>query len=288
MQPALFSPNVRICRNEGIWHNGHYYLKTASDDCKAYVSLFLQNSPKQNWLFVGDSATRRTVNEYRRQHESCFVAERCNGDENCDLKRYINVSSVVKISKTKNSSMPTSRENDKRIGCLLMNVGLTGCANRLDICGKWGEKEIEYIAVRYPFNELEVTAIWTKLTLLFSYLGSSHQRDVCVLNVGLHPVNITVQKYTSKVESFIARFAPFCHRIIWLTANSVRGDKKYSQRNNDIIDKNAMILKMIIDTYPDIGIIDMFPMSTLADMHVDNAHLNETYYDKASSFFLQQ
>ena len=61
MQPALFSPNVRICRNEGIWHNGHYYLKTASDDCQAYVSLFLQNSPKQNWLFVGDSATRRTV-----------------------------------------------------------------------------------------------------------------------------------------------------------------------------------------------------------------------------------
>ena len=185
--------------------------------------------------------------------------------------------------------MPTRSEYallNKKRKCCWMNVGLTGCANRLDIC-EWGEKKIEYIAVRYPYDEPEKTANSTKLTLLFNYLGSYQQRDVCVLNVGLHGSRLTMPKYTSKVKSYIASFAPFCHRIIWLTVNCVRGDKQYIQRNNKIIKQNAMNLKMIIDTYPDIGIIDMYPMSTLYSMHVDNPHLNDTYYDKASSFFLQ-
>ena len=88
MQSVSFLPNARICPNEGIWNNGHYYTKNIIDDCKAYVSLLIQNSTKQNWLFAGDSSIGRLVVEFRNQHKSCYVAKRCK-DEFCDLKQYI-------------------------------------------------------------------------------------------------------------------------------------------------------------------------------------------------------
>ena len=282
IQPPLFLPNTRVCRNHGIWHNRHYYLQNASDDCRAYVSLMMRNSPKQNWLFVGDSTIRRLVIEYRKLHGSCYVAKRC-GDNDCNLKEYLD---LPYAEKSQFSTMIPAKSSDSLQNqmrpCKWFLYDSTGCANRVDICQN---KKIEYLAVRWAVDEPEPTANSTKFSLLFNYLASD-KKDICVLNIGMHYRNVTVNGHVSNVITFIGKFIPFCHRIIWLSVNSILGDKRYPQKNQRISERNDLVMNMIIDKYPDIGVIDMFQMSTLDIMHIDNVHLNVTYYDQAASFFL--
>ena len=165
---------------------------------------------------------------------------------------------------------------------LFCNTHENGCR-----CGyfRCGSKDIEFLA-KLQVIEGPKDEHYTSLGPIGPYL-SSKPRDVCVANVGLHEgaKEVTTLEYTNAVETYLSLLQPHCKSIIWISTSAVKGDPKYRQNNACIQEWNQSVKRMIVTKFPNIAYIDMYPMSTVLEMHVDNVHLSGVYYKKAASFF---
>ena len=273
-----------VCLNRGIWINQYYQLSTPKDDCRAFVSRLLQHSPRKEWLFVGDSTMRRLVTSFRDNVAPCETIKKC---DDCELSQYIAtpLSNSLGYYKTYvDDNLATNGSINHMDQCKgWWSAGTTGCANRLDACR---DRRVEYIAVPVAFDEQESTTNQFRYALLRDYL-KSHPKDVCVINSGLHDEarHQSTNQYIDNVRNYLHIFTQACRKIIWISINVVKGVALYAQRNEMSLAWNTGVREMIGRTYPDIAYIDMFPMSTLKDMHEDNVHLNATYYETAARFF---
>ena len=154
-------------------------------------------------------------------------------------------------------------------------------------CGyfRCGSKDIEFLA-KLQVIEGPKDRRYTSLGSIGPYLRNK-TRDVCVANVGLHEgaKEVTTLEYTNAVETYLSLLQAHCKSIIWISTSAVKGDPKYRQNNACIQEWNKSVRTMIINEFPEIAFIDMYPMSTLHQMHIDNVHLSGVYYGKAASFF---
>ena len=141
----------------------------------------------------------------------------------------------------------------------------------------------------YWSNEQHLSPPWTNWTMhdaIKMYL-QENVIDVCVSNTGLHEAghNHSDTQYVTNVKKYITYLVKYCRYVIWISISAVRGDPNFKQSNRVIKRWNQMILQIIIKEFPQVAYIDMFPMSIRYDMHVDNVHLNSTYYKGTARFF---
>ena len=244
----------------------------------------LRHSPKKEWLFIGDSTMRRLVTKYRDYYQPCYTIRKC---ENCELSQYIEspIKRDLYYYKMTLGLEDTTKDNwfppDRCTSWWF--PGSTGCANRLDTCFS---RNVEYLGIPVAYDEKENTTNLYKLPLLQSYL-KSHPKDVCVINTGLHDEarKVTKNQYVANVKRYLSIFMNVCGHVIWISISAVQHSGLYRQHNNITLQWNSVVMAMIQRSYPDVGYIDMFPMSNLVSMHVDNAHLNATFYEEAARFF---
>ena len=204
---------------------------------------------------------------YKKQLK-CHRLQKCYKTNNT-FNEYIKVPSGIK---TKGKSV---KEQSK-------------CQSEIRGCqGKF--QEIEYIENHFTTNTNMKGLNVPKFVLLNFYL-STNPRDVCIVNAGLHDQNpkhrVTDYEYLENVKEFIGFLREPCKSIIWISTNNVLELKQYDQRNGRIRLWNNLVEQMLRKEFPDVGYIDMYPMSTIRAMHQDNVHMNSVYYKEEASFFI--
>ena len=267
-QPA--SPSFKACYNKGKWVGQEYVIESPEDDCRKYVSNFLHSLPHHSFLFLGDSTvsllTKTMIANATRQ---CLIIKKCKAS--CSLLNYMD------MPYDKDRILVKERQNPKVCN---------GCLNGLYSCG---DKTVEFIKV-YDAPDKMLANLKTNLTKfeLFTAYLSKFPKDVCVANSGMWDLrkNITGERYATDVKSYITMLSLNCNRIIWISINAVLGDKKFKQSNDKILAWNKLVENMLRKDYPNVGYIDLYPMSVQKDYHVDNVHMKTVYYDKEASFFV--
>ena len=114
-------------------------------------------------------------------------------------------------------------------------------------------------------------------------------RDICIVNAGLHDMEINKgamhsEQYVINVDSYMELIRPGCKQIVWIHTSSVKGVEKYIhlQNNPKISEWNKAVEKMLIQKHRHVFIIDVFEFSKQS--HVDNVHLNGKYYSMLAGF----
>ena len=161
-----------------------------------------------------------------------------------------------------------------------------GCANRWDLCV---DRSVEYIANHVAFDRREEGTVTTRFRLLQKYLRV-HPKDVCVVSTGLHDQaevnNVAKYPYAQKVIAMLSYIRTGCKKVIWLSISAVKGDGKFKQNNTISKEWNNRVRQRLNLVLPDVAYIDLFPMSSVPEMHVDNVHLNNVYSLAVARFFM--
>ena len=131
---------------------------------------------------------------------------------------------------------------------------------------------------------------WTNSTqeTAASYLRK-YSTDLCIVNSGHHDVNLeeqTDEPHVENVVKYVDAMKRVCKHVIWLSENKVPINKNFNQRNPVIVARINMVETILMTFHPYIGYIDTYPMSTRANMHHDNVHMNATYYQTLAALFL--
>ena len=217
---------------------------------------------------------RNIVSAVRTLQSNCTVIRKCHGL--CTFMDYTKLPIDL-------NGPPTRLDSTFCHSWWLPQRG--GCANRWDRCSNKG---VEYISNDVSFVKKEQGTSTIRFALLRNYL-KVHPKDVCVVNSGIHDQirveDVTTYPYANKVTNFISYLRGGCGKIIWLTINAVRGDKNYKQNNTISKNWNDLVRKRLNLLFPEIGYIDLFPMSTKPEMHEDNIHLNQVYLQAVARFF---
>ena len=272
------------CCNKGSWikEQGHdelnrYIPLDADHDSKIFVSRFLKDAHPKSWLFVGDSTMRKMYDQLVIL-ANCRLVKRC--ETPCSFDQYLNM---------ENNFADRSPNESK----LCVNSG-DGCNSQMHLCKNSKMDKVEFIRQLYsgPLTNFAVDSfnrqIMDKFVHLHMYLRNK-PKSICVLNIGMHGLanaKRNDQTYVDNIRIQLSLLNDVCERILWLSLNYVLGDTKYKQKNERILKWNGMVDRALQSQFPEIGYIDMFPMSTLQSMHADNVHMNVVYYQEVAKLFL--
>ena len=258
------------CFNIGQWSGNKYTYNDTTQDCKLFVSRFLSGTNPKLWTLLGDSTMRRLFRTIISTKQlKCHRLQKCYKTNNT-FNEYIDFQFGIK---TKGKSV---KEQSK-------------CESEIHGCkGKF--QEIEYIENHFTTNK-NIKGLNVPKYVLFNFYLSTNPRDVCIVNAGLHDQNpeqssVTDYEYLENVKEYIGFLRKPCKYIIWISTNNVLDLKQYGQKNARIRLWNSLVEQMLRKEFPDVGYIDMYPMSTIRAMHQDNVHMKPVYYNKEASFFI--
>lgn len=112
---------------------------------------------------------------------------------------------------------------------------------------------------------------------------------ICVVNTGFHDMRILNkdgETYINNVEWYLTLLKPCCIRLIWIQMTSVLEDENYPQRNSIVelwkAKVYALLQKEQFRNWT--SIVDPYNAS-LFFPHIDNVHLNKSYYTALSDLF---
>ena len=274
-QPAI----EPTCANIGRWINEKYIVLNKLHDCRHFVEKFLEGAPTKTWAFFGDSTMRYLVSHIFENTDCTYhMVKKCKTLK-CTYQDYFELGFNIK-------KQPMSCDEQLRCKFTSKFSGefRAGCASSLHICK---DKSIEWIMNAFANDENYTYTANTKLELFAGYF-SKHPKDVCLVNTGLHDLakrTNTVTKFTDNVRNYLTQLQPYCNKLIWISINRSLNKRVYAQRNDKIMASNRSVQKMLQKYFPSVGYIAVDPMSKRRDMHIDNLHMNATYYNTEARFF---
>lgn len=134
-----------------------------------------------------------------------------------------------------------------------------------------------------------------------------HPKELCVVNAGLHdmtigrhaagpdPCNKTLVRHmynhstashVENVRQYVALLQKGCRRTVWLTTSAIEvpeGDR-WPQRNWRAATWNGHVEAVLQSEFPAVFFVDVFP-KTAGTKHLDNVHLDNTYYVTLGQLF---
>lgn len=179
-----------------------------------------------------------------------------------------------------------------------------------------GGRVVEYLPVEFARDVEQPSRNTTTTQESVALYLQQDPRDLCVLNAGIHDMQCTAEPapahpwrnhtvidddktYVNNVAKYIELIEPGCKRMIWLHTTAICGVPKHCQRNTRILLWNQLVEAMLQDRFPDVAVVDTFPVTTSLSQHQcfcdkhkgstwngDQVHLQEIYSNLVRSWIL--
>ena len=150
-----------------------------------------------------------------------------------------------------------------------------------------------------PFPSLRYSLLFFSQETYFEYIAATYPSrgsNACFVSADIHDLaipNITHASIAGNTMKLLAMAKSVCSRVVFLIMSATRDDPR-PQRNFRIVEVKNMVTTMLRDgtSFRDVAIIDVFNMTNPStmhlrggfDMHADNVHLIDTYYNYLASF----
>ncbi|XP_052084424.1 uncharacterized protein LOC127721669 [Mytilus californianus] len=246
-------------------------------NCTNFFKSYFWKKTYNSLVFLGDSSMYRLFMTIMRKKRSCNVLKQAN---RCNLISYLGQQRRSKWTK------PSSTEGPYSYGLTHpFCTDCSGCSSALYNCE---DIKIEYISVEYARDvEIQSTTSNSTQGAVSLYLNSNFT-NVCVVNSGLHDMilpALTDRHYVKNVHFYVQHLVQTCQNVIWISTTAVRGDKGFPQNNRRIHRWNRLIKDMVRNKFPNVGFMDMFPITNSTKAHTDNVHLTESVYKLIARYF---
>jgi len=150
---------------------------------------------------------------------------------------------------------------------------------------------MEYMVIEYA-SDVEHQTPHTNTTQETAVLYLQNQNvsihdNVCVANNGIHDQNACWNRdeclYLDNVKTYFQLLDSVCGSIVWIGLSSVGGDTRHSQRDEQGLEWNREIAKLLATSYPQKAyFVDVWNLS-LTSKRRDNVHLQYDYYKTVSA-----
>lgn len=277
-------PNQQVCRWEG--------------DNRECLQLLRSRIPQphhnQRWAFFGDSTMKRLTAKLKGLNEG--VRCKCSTKTTNRCKMY----ATFGFSKAATWTPPRSGfEGPGKFG--LQNPqcqDCSGCNSVLSQCEivPCNFSTMSYFSTEYARDvEIQTTVTNTTQETIALYLKNQKALQypfTCVVNVGLHDMgmkNASADRVVENIDWFMMQLRPSCGKLVWIQTTATLNSGNYSQTTNMtkyVNDRVAGLLSKTEDMRNWSMIVDPFEFSKNWS-HVDNVHMDESWYTHFADLFLK-
>lgn len=215
------------------------------------------------------------------------------GTPNCDVLEYMGMSrSAAWVPPT-----PGSNEGPARFGLqhpfcqdcdYCAPVQLQCLAGESSNRSRFIDLDVEYVPMLFTTDRvLQSTEGATTQDTIAAYLRKRTPRaDAIIMNTGTHELEdfhgMQAEDYVQRVRGNLKRLHGSAKLIIWILTNSQLKSAfsvgTQAEWNEKIAAWNEAVRAMIVKEFSDVFILDVFKMSQMNNMRIDNVHMVPSYY----------
>ena len=241
--------------------------------CLVLVQNVVNNMQTRRILFLGDSTMIRLFKSIPHQEKNIIKTGRCDW--------------LTKFGMKKSTIWIPPHKDAGPVLYGLKNNWCTDCSGCISHYYTGKGIANSYIAVEFA-KDVEMQSELGKTTQesLVNFLKTQNKYELCVVNSGIHDQAIkgmSVQNYVSNVKSYLRLLSFVCPQIVWVETTYPKTDK-YLQKKGKTQEWNVAVNKMIRLEFTEAYIIKVGEASKDWP-HVDNVHLNATWYSELSRLF---